>query len=225
MDIFILSDYIVEIYKLPEYISSKRKFLTKDIILTLLYFDNIRESASFLGISDSAMEHLIERNLKPWILDPKPRQQTWKAFFLSLFDLKKCSACLEVKEIEDFGLDTSRSSKLLSRCRSCENSRSITYKNSNRDIVRSSLREHYYNNKDYYLYRNALRRAKKKQATPIWADLIKVKEIYLNRPSNMHVDHIYPLDSTWVCGLHNEFNLQYLSPEENKKKSNKNIGQ
>lgn len=225
MDIFTLSDSIVEIYELPEYLSSKKKFLTKDIILALLHFDNIRESALFLEISDSALEHLIERNLKPLIVDQKPRQQTWKAFFLSLFGLKKCSACSEIKEVEDFGLDSSKNSKLLSRCKSCENSRAATYKNSNRDIVRRSLRDHYYNNKEYYLYRNALRRAKKKQATPGWADLTKIREIYLNRPSNMHVDHIYPLESNWVCGLHNEFNLQYLSSEENKKKSNKNIGQ
>lgn len=67
----------------------------------------------------------------------------------------------------------------------------------------------------------AYRRALKLNATPKWADLEKIKEIYLNCPAGYHVDHIVPLKGKNICGLHIETNLQYLPASENLKKSNK----
>lgn len=64
-------------------------------------------------------------------------------------------------------------------------------------------------------------RAKKKNATPIWADLNKIKKIYLECNDNFQVDHIVPLNSKLVCGLHCEFNLQYLDAKENIIKGNR----
>jgi len=67
----------------------------------------------------------------------------------------------------------------------------------------------------------AKRRANKIMATPSWANLEKIKEIYKNCPEGYHVDHIYPLRSKYVCGLHVENNLQYLPAKENCSKGNK----
>ena len=67
----------------------------------------------------------------------------------------------------------------------------------------------------------AKRRATKIMATPSWANLEKIKEIYKNCPEGYHVDHIYPLKSEYVCGLHVENNLQYLTAAENCGKGNK----
>jgi hypothetical protein len=74
----------------------------------------------------------------------------------------------------------------------------------------------------------ARRRALKKHATPAWADINKINQIYAEalRLQNLtgqlyHVDHIYPLSSPYMCGLHVETNLQIISAEENMKKSNK----
>jgi len=106
----------------------------------------------------------------------------------------------------------------------------------NIDKIKESQLEYHFNNKDKIkktnrLYRlkkphihNALtakRRATKLKATPKFANLNKIKEIYNNCPKGFHVDHIVPLTSKLVCGLHVEWNLQYLPAKENLSKSNK----
>jgi len=68
---------------------------------------------------------------------------------------------------------------------------------------------------------NAKRRAAKLNATPKFANLNKIKEIYKNCPKGYHVDHIVPLQGKEVCGLHVEYNLQYLTKSENSSKSNR----
>ena len=87
--------------------------------------------------------------------------------------------------------------------------------------------------KEYRLYslinrnllnaKEAKRRAFKLKATPKFANLNKIKEIYNNCPKGYHVDHIVPLNGKNVCGLHVEWNLQYLTPSDNCSKSNKLI--
>lgn len=68
----------------------------------------------------------------------------------------------------------------------------------------------------------AKRRAAKLQATPAWADLEEIKNVYLEAQYfDMHVDHIIPLQGKNVCGLHVWDNLQLLPAVENIKKGNK----
>lgn len=68
---------------------------------------------------------------------------------------------------------------------------------------------------DKAVYKSRLRKA-----MPAWADKDKIREIYKQRPAGMHVDHIVPLRGEFVCGLHVEYNLEYLPEAENMKKSN-----
>lgn len=65
----------------------------------------------------------------------------------------------------------------------------------------------------------AKRRARKRQATPPWANYEAIRSIYANCPPGMEVDHIVPLAGKTVCGLHVEYNLQYLDPHTNRRKS------
>lgn len=74
------------------------------------------------------------------------------------------------------------------------------------------------------------RRRAKGLATPLWANLEKVKAFYelareITERTGIkhHVDHIIPLRGVNVCGLHNEFNLQILRAEDNLSKGNKFI--
>lgn len=74
----------------------------------------------------------------------------------------------------------------------------------------------------------AARRARKKNATPAWADTQRIKEVYKRAKRigkclgiRVQIDHIVPLQSDFVCGLHVPWNLQILTAELNVKKSNK----
>lgn len=72
------------------------------------------------------------------------------------------------------------------------------------------------------------RDAMKLNATPAWADLQAIRAVYeeaerLTRETGIkhHVDHIVPLQSEYVCGLHCEANLQVLTESENCSKNNR----
>jgi hypothetical protein len=66
------------------------------------------------------------------------------------------------------------------------------------------------------------RQAQKLRATPSWANLDAIEKIYEQaRQQGMEVDHIYPLRSRYVCGLHCEGNLRIVSREENRRKGNR----
>lgn len=75
----------------------------------------------------------------------------------------------------------------------------------------------------YWTAQMAKYRASKKQAIPPWADLDAIARVYANCPIGMEVDHIYPLQSDWCCGLHVVENLQYLTRSENASKSNRRV--
>jgi hypothetical protein len=106
---------------------------------------------------------------------------------------------------------------------SSNKNKSKEYKLKNKDKIREANRLYRLNNPHIKNTANAIRRATKLNATPKFANLKKIKEIYKNCPKGFHVDHIIPLKNKLVCGLHVEWNLQYLPAKENLSKSNKLI--
>jgi hypothetical protein len=77
---------------------------------------------------------------------------------------------------------------------------------------------------------NAFRRFAKLKATPPWADLLLIREFYvqarrLTLETNIkhEVDHIVPLISKEVCGLHTQANLRVITAAENSSKKNRLI--
>lgn len=75
-------------------------------------------------------------------------------------------------------------------------------------------------------------RRRLKQATPPWADLAAIRELYKQAKrltkltGRLHsVDHVVPLKGECVCGLHVESNLKVLLHAENVSKGNSFVGQ
>lgn len=100
---------------------------------------------------------------------------------------------------------------------------SLYYKENKIDIAKEH-KVYYEDNKPGFLYRSALRRACKLNATPKWLtaeQMAEIKVIYDTRPEGYHVDHIVPLQGKNVCGLHVPWNLQHLPGTENLSKHNK----
>lgn len=82
-------------------------------------------------------------------------------------------------------------------------------------------------NRSAHIARTAKRKASKFKAIPAWADKNKIKTIYekcrLMRAITeiqYEVDHIVPLQSERVCGLHCEANLRIITKLENSSKRN-----
>jgi hypothetical protein len=76
--------------------------------------------------------------------------------------------------------------------------------------------------------RTRRRRIQKLQAVPHWANIAEIRRIYarcaeISALTGMvhHVDHIVPLQSMFVCGLHVEQNLQILLASKNLSKGNR----
>ena len=74
----------------------------------------------------------------------------------------------------------------------------------------------------------AARRVRQKNAYPAWADRKAIAEIYRKAElltertgTEHHVDHIDPIHHRLVCGLHVAANLQILTADENRRKSNR----
>jgi hypothetical protein len=103
------------------------------------------------------------------------------------------------------------------------------YKRKNKVSRPDTVKAEYERNKTAYFLRAAERRATKTSRTPEWADQEVIAEYYkaakaFNRyfgAGTFHVDHIVPLKSKKVCGLHTDANLQMLLSSENLAKNNR----
>ena len=91
--------------------------------------------------------------------------------------------------------------------------------------------KHKENNPEYYKALTSVRRRKHRNATPKWItpeQKLAMRELYLQAQKMTKltgeryvVDHIIPLISPEVCGLHVPWNLRVITQEENLIKSNK----
>jgi hypothetical protein len=119
------------------------------------------------------------------------------------------------------------------------------YREENLDLIKAKKAEYYRRNKEKINRKNiewskhnrdpakrafyeAGRRSRKKLAQPTWASKQKIQNIYKqaklladNSGEDWQVDHIVPLQSKFVCGLHCEANLQVFKKLDNLSKGNR----
>ncbi len=77
-------------------------------------------------------------------------------------------------------------------------------------------------NRPARLARDAKRRANKVQATPFWFEAELIERLYAEaQQRNFEVDHVVPLVSKKVCGLHCWHNLQLMAFKDNAEKGNR----
>jgi len=98
---------------------------------------------------------------------------------------------------------------------------------------RQHRQKHRQNHPDIYKALVSVRKRRHREATPKWitaAQKLEMRKLYLTAMQLTKVtgvrhvvDHIVPLISPVVCGLHVPWNLRVITQDENLKKSNKLI--
>ena len=161
---------------------------------------------------------------------------------------KICTVCKEDKSLVEFQVKRSnKTDGLTSGCKACLSiARAVSYQRNkskqdvynreyakkNTSSVRATKNRWKSGNIGKVRADTAKRRANKLSATPKWFEKDKVAQLYkisdfLTKSSfgdNFHVDHIIPLQSSLVCGLHCLDNLRVISANENLSKGNRYEG-
>ena len=148
-----------------------------------------------LGLSAQGTSKLIKRCF------PNKTNKDSKAcaYLLNKYSLKYCNSCKTTYTLDQFYKHSATWDKVAAFCKECMDG-----------YTHPTAAE-----------RVSKRRAAKLNAVPKWADLEAIKKVYEECPEGCHVDHEIPLQGINVCGLHVEYNLQYLTIAENLSKSNK----
>ena len=108
--------------------------------------------------------------------------------------------------------------------------KAIEWVKNNPDKYKANAKRCYEKTKLKRFAYQALARAKRRNAVPKWFETIKedVQKIYIEARTKTletgiphEVDHIIPLVSDYVCGLHVPNNLRVITRYENRSKQNK----
>lgn len=124
--------------------------------------------------------------------------------------------------------DDSRSERLESSNRYYRDNRERLLEYHHANPNNAKYRKRYRDNNPHKVSADSCkRRAQRINATPAWADVAAMETLYKKRDElnklwgvEFEVDHIVPLRSKRVCGLHCEANLQLIERSLNRRKSN-----
>jgi len=138
--------------------------------------------------------------------------------------MKECRICKEIKSYSEFYKHNKRKDGYRSECKICHKLEVANWQTRNRDKCNGYIKKwkQTENGKISLKRYKRKRRQVHKNATPLWANNTKIDKIYkVAKARGLVVDHVVPLNSTIVCGLHCEDNLQPISWDENLRKNNR----
>ena len=156
--------------------------------------------------------------------------------------MKTCTKCNQEKSLDLFYIRSDRGTPH-SWCKSCKHESGKQWNAKNKDKhsdinaawYEANKESHLANSKQWYsenrhrkLETTSARDKRCVLATPTWADRELIKELYalaqkLTEQTGIphEVDHVIPLQGAIVSGLNVPNNLQVITREENRRKSNK----
>lgn len=156
--------------------------------------------------------------------------------------MKTCTKCHIDKPIEAFYKRKRSPSGHEAECKDCRKKRNTNWVSANRKRHNKMMQEWYQKNKDRHLDNSKIwyadnkerklmttnaRELRCRQATPTWADMDIIHYLYkqAKRISEQtgvphEVDHIYPISHKKMCGLNVHWNMQIITAEQNRRKSN-----
>lgn len=189
------------------------RFTIPEFLEIAIFFKDAKTLSEHLKCNRSTIAIAVKKDIPEFSDKGK---KTLSKYILSKFNLNQCYTCSQIKSLEDFYNSSSQ-------CKECSKDSAKNVYEKNKEYYRSQQSKYYtyFRNSGKLKERSARNRASRLERTPSWANQKKIKEIYANCPEGHHVDHIIPLQGEKVSGLHVETNLQYLTAEENLKKSNK----
>lgn len=165
------------------------------LIYALISSSSVDEACNILGYTKNPVKQCIKELLSSRFPERSIEFGSGSTGGISwrytLLELVDHKYCNSCNQIKPSNDFYKRYDKLRAECRSCS-------------IVNSKIHK-------YYIH----------ERTPNWANMNIIEHIYKNCPRGYHVDHIIPLRGDLVSGLHVENNLQYLTAEQNRFKSNK----
>lgn len=151
--------------------------------------------------------------------------------------MKTCPKCGVEKSLSLFNKNRNRKDGVSCYCKECVQANSKQHYELNKEKRLAQTQSYYRINKDTYTsykqswrnanrakdrYASSKRRAAEKAAIPPWFESEKVAIVFEKAKAFcMQTDHIVPLVSDKVCGLHCWANLQLLDAPLNQAKSNR----
>ena len=197
---------------------SSPRITSTQLLEAILTSINTPDAAKVLNIGEQTINRLLKQYLVPLLGSATGGNNTWKLKLLSNAELKVCYVCHRCLYHSYFTIGNNTYDKLCGKCKDCISIVNSAFYSENKDTYHKKyLAEHIHE----YRARNAKRRADVLQATPTWANISRIQEIYKSCPVGYHVDHIIPLINPLVCGLHVEYNLRIIPAKENLQKGNK----
>lgn len=225
-------DIVMSTLNIPKnlVLSVKTKIKAEEFISVCIESANSEEICNHFQINRSTVSRYIKKLSIPEVINANSKINNK---LLIACNLKKCSHCTQIKLLENFYTCVTEPSGYRTQCKNCSslNNKKQYIAHYTRNILRSreyyrrfsttKIRRYIFENRWRYNAHRALRRARVLRATPIWADLAKIKDFYKNCPTGYEVDHKIPLVNSLVCGFHVYENLQYLTRHDNRVKHNK----